>query len=283
MSSPYVNDLRWLMEGHLIESDLDLSVYWHGDWSQSLQALSANPRPLEEAVAACKSHFLGSYFEVLFSFAIQHFSTLKVLLEHEQIVDQGKTLGEVDMLVETPDGDLLQFEIAIKFYLERPDLYPEHWIGPNKNDSLHKKVSRARAHQLTILETDSAKKQCQSVIKGRPIRPCLLIYGRLFLSLNASKNALGLMNDSGFGGWVYASNAPSLLTQFSSVRAVEKPHWLSLSGFQNAYEVFNTACIKRWLEGFNNDSRPQYLCFSQDAKNIQSTTKYSVFVVPDTW
>ncbi|REG86474.1 DUF1853 family protein [Marinomonas pollencensis] len=283
MSSPYVNDLVWLMEGHFIENDLDLSIYWQADWREKLQALAQQPKPLEEAVNACKSHFLGSYFEVLFSYAIRHFSSLTILLEHQQIVEQGKTLGEVDMLVETPDGALLQFEIAIKFYLQRPDLYPEHWIGPNKNDSLHRKVTRARAHQLTIMDTKSAKEQWKSLTKGRPITACLLIYGRLFLSLNEAPQRLQQIAKTGFGGWIYASQASQLVADFALVRKVNKPHWLSLSGFYQDYTPFTSDSVKTWSEAFDKDARPLYLCLAQRAENIDVSYKYSVFVVPDSW
>jgi len=44
----------------------------------------------------------------------------------------GQTLGEVDMLVETPDGETpINLKLRL-FYLERLDLYPHHWIDPNK-------------------------------------------------------------------------------------------------------------------------------------------------------
>ena len=283
MTSPYVNDLAWLMEGHFIENDLDLSIYWQAGWKSKLLALANYPAPLEDAVKACKSHFLGSYFEVLFSYAIRHFSTLTVLLEHQQVVEQGKTLGEVDMLVETPDGTLLQFEIAIKFYLERPSLYPEHWIGPNKNDSLYKKVSRARAHQLTIMETASAKEQWQDILKGRPVTPCLLIYGRLFLSLNDDSNRLDCIRKTGFGGWIYAAQATSLLAEFAQARTVKKPHWLSLSDFYDDYVPFTAEAITAWSEAFHYDARPIYLCLSKGAQEIDAGVKYSLFVVPNTW
>ena len=279
MNSPYINDLLWLMEGHFIESDIDLSLYWKEGWEEDFQTLSDAPESLEQVVRSCKSHFLGCYFEVLFSFAIRHFSTLTVLLEHVQISEQGKTLGEVDMLVETPEGELLQFEIAIKFYLERPDLYPDHWIGPNKNDSLRQKVSRARSHQLTIFDTDCAKVQCQNVIKDRPIKTCLLIYGRLYLSLNNSSNVAERIENTQFGGWVYASKAEALFFDFPCVMLAEKPHWLSLQNFTRSCALSTTKLI----EDFNIDSRPKYLCLWQGSKEVISTPKYSIFVVPDTW
>lgn len=278
-----MNDLLWLMEGHYIENDIDLALYWKSDWREHFRVLSSNPERLVSAIQNCKSHFLGSYFEVLFSFAIRYFSTVTILLEHVQISVQGRTLGEVDMLVETPEGELLQFEIAIKFYLERPDLQPDNWIGPNKSDSLRKKTERAREHQLTILDTDAAQTQLHGVLQGRPVKTCLLVYGRLFLSLNNSTNIANQIEKTTFGGWIYISRVWTLFNEFSCVAMLKKPHWLSLQNLTHSYVPFTADCIDAWFKSFGQDSRPIQLCLWNDSREMAPSKRYSVFVVPDVW
>ncbi|MGO2355964.1 MAG: DUF1853 family protein [Marinomonas foliarum] len=279
---PFVKDIAWLVEGHYIERDFELEPYWLSDVEAQLLALDDQPQPLIDAVTECKSHFLGSYFETLFSFAIRHLSVLTVHYEHVQIVGEGKTLGEVDMLVETPAGQLHQFEIAIKFYLERQDLYPDHWIGPNKNDSLLKKVSRARGHQLRILETDAGKCAIADIAQGRMPQANLLIFGRLYSSLNAGQDISTWLAQSEFGGWIRASDFILLKSYFLNFLVLPKPHWLSYPAV-NENIPFNYSQFAYNLVGeILHDSRPRHV-FMWSAADAAGDICKHVFVVPDSW
>lgn len=277
----FVEDLRWLIEGHFITSDCDLSRFWLPDWPQRIDELAHHPDALVEKIQSCKSHFLGSYFESLFSFAIEHFSCLKILLEHEQIVDQGKTLGELDMLVETPDGELIQFEIAAKFYLERPDLFPDNWIGPNKNDSLRKKTQRARSHQLTILDKECAKLQLHKITEGREVTRHLMIFGRLYYAVDQCGAFLQDIENKEKNVWIRVSELNGLAENITHFCELTKPHWFSLPNFTRDYMSFTTECIDRWIEDFKHDARPKHVCLRFELSSTASS--YCVFVVPDTW
>lgn len=279
---PLVRDLAWLVEGHYIERDFALETYWLPDVTERVLALDQQPSSLVEAMAACKSHFLGSYFETLFSYAIRHLSMLTIHLEHVQIVGQGKTLGEVDMLVETPAGDLHQFEIAIKFYLERQDLYPNHWIGPNKNDSLLKKVTRARDHQLQILQTEEGISAIADVAKGRVPHSNLLIFGRLYKSLGNGQDGGEWLAQTEFGGWVRESEAVTLTAQFSKFIVLQKPHWLAFPN-DNVNFPFNLAQSAYNLVGkILHESRPEHVFLWSSPEQEEAINKH-VFIVPDLW
>ncbi len=275
---PFVKDLAWLVEGHYIERDFNLQQYWLVDVPLRLSELDDKPEPLIQAVNACKSHFLGSYFETLFSFAIEHFSSLNIILEHFQIETEGKTLGEVDILIETPDGQLHQLELAIKFYLERPDLAPHNWIGPNKNDSLLKKTTKARKHQLTILHTEEGRSAIQSVAKGRTPNSSLLIFGRLYYGLkNNADIEEWLKKDD--GGWIRASDFILLKAYFSHFQVLEKPHWMSFPNMNNNYAFFCTENPYNLVVKFLRDERPKHVTLWDNVKGINKI----VFVVPDPW
>ncbi|PYF83221.1 hypothetical protein DFP75_102315 [Marinomonas alcarazii] len=280
---PFVKDIAWLVEGHYIERDFELEPYWLPDVEAQLLALDDQPQPLVDAVTACKSHFLGSYFETLFSFAIRHLSVLTVHYEHVQIVSEVRTLGEVDMLVETPEGQLHQFEIAIKFYLERQDLYPDHWIGPNKNDSLLKKVSRARDHQLQILQTEEGKSAIAEVAQGRTPQANLLIFGRLYSALDQGYDISSWLTQTNYGGWVRASDFMSLKSYFSNFFVLQKPHWLS-SPAVNENISFNFPQFAYNLVGeILQDSRPRHVFLWQAADAASGDIGKHLFVVPDSW
>lgn len=289
----YVADLAWVVgckQGefshypatNLIESDMDVSQFWLPDINERLAALVMNPEPLENAVRACKSHFLGSYFETLFSFAIRHLSCFNILCEHVQVMDKDKkTVGEIDMLVETPAGECIQFEVAIKFYLERTDLYPHHWIGPNKNDSLKKKVDRARRHQLQILGTEDGKHVLRSVTNDTTFQAKLLIFGRLYLALSSPEKVISFCENSHFGGWVRVSQVGLLLPFFSYYIHLNKPHWLTVSNSSRDLCFFEAQCMNEWRKSFQEDVRPKHIVLFRELEGRMSC--HFVFIVPDSW
>ncbi|MGO2234117.1 DUF1853 domain-containing protein [Marinomonas sp. UCMA 3892] len=279
---PLVKDLAWLVEGHYIERDFDLQPYWVADVNERLLILDQDPESLVTAMAACKSHFLGSYFETLFSFAIAHLSHLKIHLEHFQIVNEGKTLGEVDMLVETPNGELHQFEIAIKFYLERPDLFPHDWIGPNKNDSLLKKVTRAREHQLQILQTEEGISAIEGVAKGRHPISNLLVFGRLYSALNSKEEVDAWLKQSDRGGWIRVSNISLLMPFFSDFLILQKPNWLSVPNINDNFSSNSLQSAYNLVGEFLLDDRPRHV-FLMSALYKTDQIHRNVFIVPDSW
>ena len=282
VKNPYVKDLCWLVEGHYIEQDFNLGPHWVADVNVRLLELDRDPRALVSAISACKSHFLGSYFESLFSFAIANLSDLVICLEHFQIQKDGQTLGEVDMLVETPNGELHQFEIAIKFYLERLDLYPHHWIGPNKNDSLLKKVSRAREHQLLILQTQKGFEAISHVAKNRIPHTNLLIFGRLYSALTSRENIDQWLSQNERGGWIRVSDLFLLMPYFSYFLTLEKPHWMAAPNINDDFSFFSLQSTYNLVSYFLRDDRPKHVFLCQSL-NETSTEKRSVFIVPDSW
>jgi hypothetical protein len=202
------------------------------------------------------------------------------VLEHFQIESKGKTLGEVDMLVETPEGELHQFEIAIKFYLERPDLYPHDWIGPNKNDSLLKKVTRAREHQLSILQTEDGSAAIGHITKNREIKSDLLIFGRLYSALNNQQDIALWLTQNERGGWIRESDFMLLMTNFSHFYVLDKPHWMSFPSMNDKFILFSPESARHLVGEFLKDDRPKHV-FLYHAESKQRN--HSIFVVPDSW
>ncbi|MDB4837376.1 DUF1853 family protein [Marinomonas sp.] len=278
-NSPYVQDLAWLVEGHYIVQDFDLSLYWCLDLNEKLAQLDARPEVLNQAVLSCKSHFLGSYFESLFSFAITHLSTLTPVLEHEQIVSDKRTIGEIDMIVEEPNGQLHQFEVAIKFYLQRMDLIPHHWIGPNKNDSLLKKETKARNHQLAILNTEIGREFVYPVTQGREISTHLLIFGRLYHPLTTQKNIRELPVGNEIGYWVRVSDFLLIASRFSHMKVMEKPHWMVFENNTDGIVYISLHKVYSFAGSINADNRPRHIALWREKEEMS----HSVFVVPDAW
>lgn len=282
-------DLLWLLEEReLIWADSSLLPYRHQDWRSRYDELVARPDPLVQWMAQAKSHFLGVYAERLFSFALRHFYQLEILAEHHQLHQDGVTLGEVDALVRLPDGQIMQIEFATKFYLHRPDLAPHDWIGPNKNDSLFKKVSHARQHQLQILNTLPGRTWLSDLSQTVNYSANLMVFGRRFWHLDSAKcnemyHLLG-QDSANNGYWARVSELVDLPFELHGDIAI-KPNWLA---FETANEL-KTKINSTYLEQLSNhyilDSRPTLhrVCRENDENMTERQTGSWLFIVPDSW
>ncbi|MCZ2722826.1 DUF1853 family protein [Marinomonas sp. 15G1-11] len=300
-----VNDLAWIFSAPMIVADLDLQRYWVTDVASQLNQLDRFPAPLLASLGECKSHFLGAYFEVLFSFAIRQFSSLEVIFEHQQIMNpNGTTLGEIDMLVRTPEGYVLQFEIALKYFLEVEQGQKKEWIGPNKTDSLSKKTHKARTKQLAILDTPSGQALLHQLDIKQKVKPVLLIFGYLFDQWRSFSMDQGTENSQ----------------YYEDMDARSKVYWLNMAQFKATYfdsYVFCELDKAKWVsykliqpsdilafdevrlsleESFKMDVRPkmffawerveQKTLESRDVSEnrmIMPESPLRVFVVPNGW
>lgn len=286
-----VNDLAWLFNAPMIVADLDLRLYWLKELSFKLKQLDESPESLLDDLENCKSHFLGAYFEVLFSFAIRHFSTLDILLEHQQLIcSAGTTLGEIDMLVKSPEGKVFQFEIALKYFLEVGNGSNTDWIGPNKTDSLSKKTHKARSKQLTVLDTDLGKKLLKSKGIESAVDPVLLIFGYLFhddqnLQPEKSKEARWIyfnqFDSNKWGEYVFCELAKLKWITHKRVQLEEIASYKEV--YQSLNQAFETDIRPKmyfaWKKRLNEDNL-ELSCLIQDHR-VQEPMR--IFVVPDEW
>lgn len=287
-----VSDLAFILQAPLIYQDIDISQFWLADSQQRLVALDHDPSELLGCINVCKSHFLGSYFETLFSFALNHLSSLKVILEHEQLISPVRTLGEIDALVTTQDGAFHQFEVAIKFYLES-NQERDHWVGPNKNDSFVKKYQRANNHQLVILDLPEAKPFLQEKGIIGPIQRHLLMFGLLYtqvvdiddlLNLKPVEATLGgQINEAAkTGSWISEAHLSRLAPYFESCQELVKPFWVSNPVMSDP----TFTLYKDWESDisvkFQTDERPRHFLFK--GKHLgKPMNAVRIFVVPNSW
>lgn len=98
---------------------------------------------------------LGKRMEDLFAAYITHFTSQEILLQNQQIIFHKETLGELDFLLKnSASGEISHVELIYKFYVYDPETGAseiEHFIGPNKRDSLLKKLHRLQKRQFPML------------------------------------------------------------------------------------------------------------------------------------
>ena len=98
---------------------------------------------------------LGHLTERVVAELIRASANYKVLHENIQIRDGNDTVGELDFIIEHQETqEQTHLELAYKFYLYDPSLSTAPincWIGPNRNDSLSKKLQKLKTKQFPLL------------------------------------------------------------------------------------------------------------------------------------
>lgn len=100
---------------------------------------------------------LGLYSEALLHYFFSQSDSyklcpFKIRAHNLQIFRDGKTLGELDLLLEDSASKLFHTELAVKFYLQVASGKREwkYWVGPNSIDRLDIKCERMIEHQLSL-------------------------------------------------------------------------------------------------------------------------------------
>ena len=98
---------------------------------------------------------LGHLAERIVSQLIQLSTNYNVIYENVQVIENKKTIGEIDFIIEEiATKQLIHVELAYKFYLFDSTISSEplnNWIGPNRNDSLKDKLAKLKSKQFPLL------------------------------------------------------------------------------------------------------------------------------------
>lgn len=110
---------------------------------------------------------LGHLAEKIVSELIKSSSNYNVLYENIQVIEEKKTIGEVDFIIENIlTKQLIHMELAYKFYLFDPNISSEpinNWIGPNRNDSLIEKLEKLKRKQFPLLYHNCTKSKFKDI------------------------------------------------------------------------------------------------------------------------
>ena len=113
---------------------------------------------------------LGKRIERFFEIYIRCFSEEEVLAENIQIFSGKTTLGELDFILKNKKTQRIShIEVVYKFYIYYPSFENEmeRWIGPNRRDSLIKKIARLESRQFPLL----FQKETQPLLQELGVNP----------------------------------------------------------------------------------------------------------------
>ncbi len=134
---------------------------------------------------------LGHLAEKIVSELIKSSSNYQVLYENIQIIEEDKTIGEIDFIIENQNTkQVLHVELAYKFYLFDPNISTEpinNWIGPNRNDSLKEKLDKLKTKQFPLLYHNCTK-TIVNTIQINEISQALCLLVSLFIPYEYKAN-----------------------------------------------------------------------------------------------
>jgi len=96
---------------------------------------------------------LGKRVERFVSHQLKQHTEIDILIENIQIQNEKITVGELDCILKY-DNNPIHLEIVYKFYLYDEQVGTtelDHWIGPNRKDSLISKLSKLKEKQIPLL------------------------------------------------------------------------------------------------------------------------------------
>jgi len=123
---------------------------------------------------------LGHLAEKVVGELIKSSTNYRVRYENVQVIEDKKTIGEIDLIIEAINTkQLFHVELAYKFYLFDPNISTttiNNWIGPNRNDSLKEKLEKLKTKQFPLLYHETAKSMFDDIKIGEVSQAlCLLV------------------------------------------------------------------------------------------------------------
>lgn len=186
---------------------------------------------------------LGKRAELFFAEAIKQSSHYQLIAHNLQVIQHKKTFGEFDFFLKEEVRNLpIHLELVYKFYVYDPNFESEldRWIGPNRKDTLLRKIERLKNHQLPLLY----KKESDFILKKYNLQPekieqqvCFL--ANLFVPKNMLQEKFNYINPSAIVGyWLKKYEFNEAGYGSYSFYSPKKPNWPVDPQFNNNWKSF---------------------------------------------
>lgn len=171
---------------------------------------------------------LGKLVERFVSYELQQGSEIKLLAENIQIQQEKHTIGELDCLL-LKNEKPIHLEIIYKFYLYDASVGNseiEHWIGPNRKDSLVQKLNKLKEKQLPLLYSNHCKPYLNKLsLTLDKIEQQVYFKGQLFVPFNDYGKKYTLLNNHCIYGF-YINSKEIHLFKDCKFHIPNKHNWL---------------------------------------------------------
>src|SRR5690606_14715855 len=139
-----------------------------------------------------------------------------ILCENLQVQQEKHTLGEMDALL-LMNNQSIHLEIIYKFYVYDDSVGNtelEHWIGPNRKDSLVQKLDKLENKQLPLLYQSATLKSLEEYdLNMDQIKQQVLFKAQLFVPFNKSIPDFQFINpEAVYGFYIKKAELPEFKT-----------------------------------------------------------------------
>jgi hypothetical protein len=177
---------------------------WYGNLIGLKQISFIKGNYFIEHLALQKKIRLGHLVERFVSKELENIADIQVLAENIQVKNNKVTIGELDSLL-INNNTPVHLEIVYKFYLYDESVGNseiEHWIGPNRNDSLIEKITKLKNKQLPLLY----KTETETIIKKfnldiNTIQQEVYFKAQLFVPFHLFNKPLRVINNNCIMGY----------------------------------------------------------------------------------
>ena len=223
------------------EGFLKTTFLWKSDAVFNLSQFEITPSPGKIDIALGDNLRLGKYVERLVSFELEQQNDISVLAENIQIQDDKITLGELDCLL-LKDNKPIHLEIIYKFYLYDASVGNheiDHFIGPNRKDSLIEKLTKLKNKQLPLLYSDTCKPYLDALnLNSKAITQQVYFKAQLFLPFSNPNIELKTLNTDCITGF-YINQTELHLFKECKFYMPNKKDWLLLPHSHVEWTKFN--------------------------------------------
>ena len=191
------------------EGFLHTSYLWKSDSVFGLKQFEIESYSSEIHITIDPSLRLGKYIERFVSFELKQQNKIEVLAENIQIQKDKITIGELDFLFRKNKSSF-HLEVIYKFYLYDDTVGGseiEHFIGPNRKDSLIEKLNKLKEKQLPLLYS----KECQPYLEKLGLEAASILQyvyfkAQLFLPYSHQNIKLKTLNNACVEGFYINHN-----------------------------------------------------------------------------
>lgn len=280
-----VRDLVWVIASPFLISNEEFG--FNDDFNRrhyelmqnKLKQWDENPSDLLSYLGELKSPYLGHYFEKLIFFWIKHDPEIELVLHNLQVVEDGRTLGEVDLIVRIND-EVQHWELALKYYLGHASSPKgKEWIGPNPVDRLDLKLKKMIDHQLGMSDHKSVKEILEEKGITKLNKRCF-VKGYFYYP---GSNEMSPPGEAGCfhnrSMWIYVDQLDQIPKKYALARK-EKRAWLCPSEFKE-YELVKRAKIPFMLKQHKKKKPQLYALLEEQEGSLREVS--SVFIAPRNW
>jgi len=267
LTHPHVRHLYWSITSQTlayVAGTHAFSIEQSQGFDAWFIALDEQPQPLEHFIAEREHRLLGSYFEVLWQFFLTHFPDWSLLGSRIQVPPTGPTQGELDIVAQSPSGDPLHIELAVKFYLrptQRSGTAEADWLGPQTRDRLDLKLSKLADKQFPFFRDPAAQATLAQADLPLSALPTSVIKGYLFEPGQTGPNSqvAGALPDSvnpqvHMGYWYHHNRIQPLLDHHDHWAIIDKWQWLG--PYQHHTKPLDAQQVATFVE--QHFQRPNY-------------------------